>query len=208
MPCGDGSGWSLSTCSESGSSAGSEALVPRRTRSSAGARQRPRSAERHPQRPDAGPSGAYAAATSRRCGQNSTHEQAEPLRVPAVELTFRHRQVLGTIGRFGATRDRLGGLATSRELVELVNARFVTHEPRRVNRLDAWYLTRDGTAAIGLNPGHVRITRSFEQWLAVVRQIDLTGASDPHVAVVASAYSRLPVEMPRRLDSCSTPPSA
>ena len=55
-----------------------------------------------------------------------------------MELTFRHRQVLGTIGRFGATRERLGHLATSRELLELTEARFVSHEPTSTHRLDAW----------------------------------------------------------------------
>lgn len=68
-----------------------------------------------------------------------------------MELTFRHRQVLGTIGRFGATRERLGHLATSRELLELTEARFVSHEPTSTHRLDAWYLTRAGAAALGLN---------------------------------------------------------
>jgi len=69
-----------------------------------------------------------------------------------VELTFRHRQVLGTIGRFGATRERLGHLATSRELLELIDAQFVSHEPIHTHRFDAWYLTRAGAAAFGLNP--------------------------------------------------------
>ena len=67
-----------------------------------------------------------------------------------VELLFQHRRLLAMIGRFGVTRERLGHLATSRELLELVDARFVTHEPTMTERLDAWHLTPAGTAAMGL----------------------------------------------------------
>ncbi len=56
------------------------------------------------------------------------------------------------IGRFGATRARLGHLAASRALLELVDARLVTHEPRHAHPLDAWYLTVSGSEALGLTP--------------------------------------------------------
>jgi hypothetical protein len=83
----------------------------------------------------------------------------KPPTVPAVELAFRHRRLLGMIGRFGATRARLGHLATSSDLLELIDARLVTHEPRHAHPLDAWYLTVSGFEALGLTPSAIS-TRS------------------------------------------------
>ena len=46
-----------------------------------------------------------------------------------MELTATHRQVLETIGSAGATRDKLGDLAASPALRELIDAGLVTYDP-------------------------------------------------------------------------------
>ena len=74
-----------------------------------------------------------------------------------MELTARHLQVLAMIATAGASREKLGDLATSREMAELIDADLVTYEPislreRQGRRIGVWYLTRDGAVAIGLNP--------------------------------------------------------
>ena len=75
-----------------------------------------------------------------------------------MELTARHLQVLAMIATAGASREKLGDLATSRELAELIDAGLVTYEAAVLREtqggqpIDVWYLTRDGAVAIGLNP--------------------------------------------------------
>ena len=79
-----------------------------------------------------------------------------------MELTAQHWQVLATIAMAGASRKKLGDLASSRELAELINAGFVTYEPAVLQethsgqRTDVWYLTRAGAVVIGLSPDFLR----------------------------------------------------
>jgi len=62
----------------------------------------------------------------------------------------------------GASRKKLGDLASSRELAELINAGFVSYEPAVLRetqsgrRTDVWYLTRAGAVVIGLSPDFLR----------------------------------------------------
>ena len=79
-----------------------------------------------------------------------------------MELTAQHRQVLATIASAGASRKKLGALATSRELGELIDAGFVTYEPAVLRetqggqQTDVWYLTRAGAVVMGMNPDFLR----------------------------------------------------
>ena len=79
-----------------------------------------------------------------------------------MELTAEHRQVLATIASGGASRKKLGALATSRELGELIDAGFVTYEPAVLRetqggqQTDVWYLTRAGAVVMGMNPDFLR----------------------------------------------------
>ena len=81
---------------------------------------------------------------------------------PILELTPRHRQVLATIATAGAARDKLGDLATSREMSDLIDAGLVTYEPIILGEtktgpsIDGWYLTPSGAVATGLNPDFLR----------------------------------------------------
>ena len=77
-------------------------------------------------------------------------------------MTAEHRQVLATIASAGASRKKLGALATSRELGELIDAGFVTYEPAVLRetqggqQTDVWYLTRAGAVVMGMNPDFLR----------------------------------------------------
>lgn len=87
-----------------------------------------------------------------------------------MELTATHRHVLETIGSAGATRDKLGDLAASPALRELIDAGLVIYEPVVLRetlapglagqaidaKTDVWYLTRPGAIEIGVNPDLLR----------------------------------------------------
>ena len=78
-----------------------------------------------------------------------------------MELTAEHRQVLATIASAGASREKLGDLATSREMAELIDADLVTYEPislreRQGRRIGVWYLTPAGAVVMGMNPDFLR----------------------------------------------------